>query len=127
MPLRNLAFVIVERNGFFSYDMQEGLRAACADCEVDIFVDPVSAVTEMRWNPDRLTVVVTTYPVAQVIESGLATLADRQGAAMVVSAHADGVEHAVHRGWHLLPAPFTSEALTELVIRFRTSGRPNAA
>lgn len=119
MPLRNLSFVIVEKNGFFSHDMQEGLRAACADCQVDIFVDPVAAVSGMRWNPERTTVVVTSYPVDRVIESGLALLADERGAAMVISAHADGAEHAAHRGWHLLPAPFTSEALTDLVLRFR--------
>lgn len=124
MPLRNHAFVVIEKNPFFATDMQNGLVDACSECAVVSYRFPAEAVAEMArlvdtFSEGRQLVVLCSSALSEIESSGLSLATAQAGAAMVVMQDAPGAERAHELGWFVLPSPFTAEALTDLVKTLR--------
>lgn len=125
MPLRNHAFVVIEKNPFFATDMQNGLLDACSECDVVSYRFPADAVAEMplllegNFSGGRQIVVLCSAAISEIETSGLSLAVAKAGAAMVVMQDAPGSERADELGWFMLQSPFTAEALTDLVKRLR--------
>lgn len=113
----NYIFHIIEKNPLFSRDLSEGLAAACSHSEVHIHPDIASAMAFMKriaQDAAARLVIVATGTIAEIDASGLAGLAERLKATIVLREGSDPTAAVAARSWLSLSSPFTSEAIDQL-------------
>lgn len=117
MTVMPLNFIIIEADGFIAADMEAGLRGASPDCTV-FRASSVEDAATLPHDADRLTIFITSDVLARIEVSGLADLAARRGAEIVVREGLDSNAAVEARGFHSMQTPFTDAALLEVASEF---------
>lgn len=114
-----LRFFIIEKDIFIASDMRAGLEDACKDCEIhDVrHVDELQAKFGDLHTGDSRSVFITNLNLDRIDSTGLAALAGRMAGDIVVREGSDPTDRLLDRGYHILPSPFSSSNLTDLVDR----------
>lgn len=112
-----LQFLIIEKDCFIAKDMQEGLNAAdnSAACRQVRSLEELPSYLDAAVANGLKNVIITKLPIDQIESSGLAGMAARTGAEIVVRQGEDRRDAVTAHGWRDLAWPFTGEDLADLV------------
>jgi len=117
------AFVVVQENDLIAHDIVEALREYCAACEVVVFPDAERAVHGLQ-HCKALTAAIVAGPVNHLRDSGLVERLEALRGHIVLMEGVSEQPEAQRPGWHMLPVPFSTEILHEVIA---VACRPRAA
>ena len=114
-----LRFFIIEKDLFIASDMRAGLQDACAGCEVHEVrrIDDLPAKLGELPGAGPRPIFITNLNLDRIDSTGLAEIAQKMAGAIVVREGTDPAAALLDRGYHILPSPFSTTHLSELVGR----------